>query len=120
MRFEVLLSENENDFRNAAAIPECPLTDFPSYYGQLLTKAEAEKTELLELQGIGSLGIPSKDFQYMGTIEQTVMEFLRNHEYPRAVRILCRDPRELTAYMAVYNFWYAEDKASRLNNGKWD
>jgi len=120
MRFDVLLADAENDFHNAKPAPDIPLAGYPAYYTQLLTRAEEEKAAVLDLQGIGSQGIPSKDFQYMGTIEQTVMEFLKVHRFPETVRILCRDEKELTAYMAVYNFWYAENKASRLNNGKWD
>ena len=55
-----------------------------------------------------------------GEIEQAILDHLKEHDYPKEVRIVCDNEDVAKEYRVVYNFWFAESKAARLNDGTWD
>lgn len=72
-------------------------------------------------------GITSVDFPSISTgvygyplaqaavvAEKAIMEFLRDHNLPRQVRMVCHTEETAKVYRQTYNFWYAESKADRM------
>lgn len=119
MRFEVIAA-TEEDYAKALPKPECPVTEYSSFYEDLLLKAAREGIHQLDLQGVGLRSKPSENFQYMGMAEQSIMRFLREHGLPEKVRMLCVNDEELKQHMVVYNFYFAGEKSTRQNDGRWD
>lgn len=118
MRLDVLVGTTE-EFENALAAPQSG-EDAAAYYGKLLDDAADKKTDCLDLKSVAPLEKQSDNFAVMGTIERTILDFLKDHEYPKAVRIVCNDEDTARTYKVVYNFWFAESKAERLNGEGWD
>ena len=42
------------------------------------------------------------------------MDFLRSHDLPQRVRMICHTERAAAIYRQAWNLWYAEDKDMRL------
>ena len=119
MRFSVKAGTME-EFNNSIPRPECGVSGYRDYYTGILEKACTEKKELISLKGLSLNDRPSTDFQYMGIMEQTIMSFLQNNEFPRNVQIICDSEECATRYKVVYNFYYATDKTSRMADKSWD
>lgn len=45
---------------------------------------------------------------------KAIMEFLRTHELPERVRMVCHNEAAAAVYRQTWNLWYAEDKGSRV------
>ena len=45
---------------------------------------------------------------------KAIMDFLRDHELPRRVRMVCHTESAAEIYRQAYNMWYAGDKTQRL------
>ncbi|MDD3347115.1 O-acetyl-ADP-ribose deacetylase [Oscillibacter sp.] len=45
---------------------------------------------------------------------KAIMEFLREHDLPQRVRLVCHDEATAAVYRQTWNLWYAEDKACRM------
>ena len=118
-RFEVTLrSEHAADpfVPNTVSDPRA-LADL---YQKTLIQAEQSRAELVCFESIPFAEKKSTNFQNILILERTIMEFLRAHDYPRTVRILCENEDASELYKVVYNFYFPATKADRLADGKWD
>ena len=59
-------------------------------------------------------------FQAINVLYRTMRDFQDSHSYPQEILIYCEDDRVLNLYMVVWNMYYAADKPSRMNDGRWD
>lgn len=109
-----------------AAGPVCPENGAPlpkalaDTYRACLSAAEAAGVETADILAVPTGVYDSRLFQTATTTLQTVRDFLLTHEYPKTVRILCADGREVMTYKQAYNFWFADTKAARMNYEGWD
>lgn len=89
-------------------------------YEAALAAAEKAGAETAYFPPIPAADLNSTMFQAITLIYQTMREFQASHANPRQICILCNDDRVLQLYMVVWNLYYAEDKAGRMNDGRWD
>lgn len=89
-------------------------------YEAALTAAEEAGAETAYFPPIPAADLNSTMFQAITLIYQTMRKFQASHTNPRRICILCDDDRVLQLYMVVWNLYYAEDKADRMNDGRWD
>lgn len=86
----------------------------------VLERAAEDKADEVEI-GAGRPREKNSDmFSDATRIENEVVTFLRNSEYPRIVKIICASDAETELYMMAYNYWYATEKDERINDGRWD
>ena len=52
--------------------------------------------------------------QAAGVALKAIMDFLREHDLPRRVRMVCHTEEAAQIYRQTYNMWYAGSKAERL------
>lgn len=93
-------------------------------YGEaaLLASCYRSCLELAEQQGIETVDFPSISTgvygypmaQAAGVALKAIMDFLREHELPRRVRMVCHTEAAAEIYRQTYNMWYAGEKAERL------
>lgn len=85
-----------------------------SCYRSCLLLAEARGIETVDFPSIstGVYGYPMA--QAAAVALRAIMGFLREHELPRRVRMVCHSPEAAEIYRRTYNMWYAEDKDGRL------
>jgi len=119
MRLEVLKADGE-EFAKATAKPECGPGEIAEYVISKLAETEKAKSVVCSFQGYPTSGTKSTDFRLMGNMERAIVDFLRSHEYPKHVRILCEDDESVKMHKVVYNFWFAEDKSLRMKDESWD
>ena len=85
-----------------------------SCYRSVLTLAEA--------QGIGSVDFPCISTGVFGYPKaqaavvalKAIMDFLREHDTPKTVRIVCHSEGDADILRQTYNLWYAGTKDERL------
>ena len=85
-----------------------------SCYRSVLTLAEA--------QGIGSVDFPCISTGVFGYPKaqaavvalKAIMDFLREHDTPKTVRIICHSEGDADILRQTYNLWYAGTKDERL------
>ena len=85
-----------------------------SCYRSVLTLAEA--------RGIGSVDFPCISTGVFGYPKaqaavvalKAIMDFLREHDTPKTVRIVCHSEGDADILRQTYNFWYAGTKDERL------
>ena len=78
--------------------------------------------ELAEEHGIETVDFPSISTgvysypmaQAASVALKAIMDFLREHELPRRVRMVCHTEAAAEIYRQTYNMWYAGEKAERL------
>lgn len=85
-----------------------------SCYRSCLLLAEAHGIETVDFPSIstGVYGYPMA--QAAAVALKAIMDFLREHELPRRVRMVCHSSEAAEIYRQTYNMWYAEDKDGRL------
>lgn len=115
MRLEVVLG-TQADYEAAIPAPGAG-EDVAAYYqDQLACSAE----DTVTFQSIPPQDKPSQAFALMNVIESAIMEYLREHESPAQVRIICTDEEIARLYKVVYNFSFATTKAERMDDDHWD
>ena len=85
-----------------------------SCYRSCLELAEAHGIESVDFPSIstGVYGYPMA--QAAGVALKAIMDFLREHDLPRRVRMVCHTEEAAQIYRQTYNMWYAGSKAERL------
>lgn len=115
-RIEVI-SNNPEAF--ALAIPrptgEATKVNFGGYVTAKLEEATAAKVEILDFQGLPESGKNSEMFQNINFVEEALVNHLMANEYPKKVRIICDSETMDNMYRVVFNFYYADTKAARLD-----
>ena len=85
-----------------------------SCYRSCLARAEEMQLESLAFSSIstGVFGYPV--FAAATVAEKAIMEFLREHDFPRRVSMICHREETAQVYRQVYNLWYAGEKSQRM------
>lgn len=116
MRIEVI-SNNPEAF--AAAIPrpegEATKQNYGGYVTAKLEEAAAAKLEVLDFQGLPEAGKNSEMFQNISFVEDAIVTHFKSNDYPEKVRIICDSEVMDNMYRVVYNFYFADTKAARLD-----
>ena len=88
--------------------------ELASCYRSCLLLAEERGIESVDFPSIstGVYGYPMA--QAAGVALKAIMDFLREHELPRRVRMVCHTEAAAEIYRQTYNMWYAGEKAERL------
>ncbi len=116
MRLQVYLgSQDEYDAAVDLYQEESSLRE---YYTRILS--EARDSDSIDLKSIPLQRKPSEAFRLMGLIEDAIVAYLRDHNRPQTVRIVCTDEDIARMYKVVYNFRYADSKANRMDDDHWD
>lgn len=118
-RLEVTV-RNENSFDNIIPNTSSDPRALADQYRTALTQAEQSKAEILSFESIPFVERKSTNFQNILILERCIMEFLREHDFPTKVRILCESREVAELYKVVYNFYFPATKADRLDDDKWD
>ncbi len=105
------------DFIKNPTINALKLAD---YYRRKLAEASDTDTEVLTFESITFVEKNSKNFQNIYILEKCIMDYLREHEFPKKVQIACDDNKIAELYKVVYNFYYPGSKAERLDDESWD
>lgn len=93
------------------------LTDF---YEEKMTAASDAHTDILTFENIAFVEKNSDNFQNIYILEKCIMDYLRAHEFPKKVQIICNSKEIAELYKVVYNFYYPGSKAERLDDESWD
>ncbi len=90
----------------AAALASC--------YRSCLRLARDHGIETVDFPSIstGVYGYPMA--QAAAVALKAIMDFLRENELPRRVRMVCHTEEAAAVYRRTYNMWYAGDKSQRL------
>ena len=115
MRLDVLLG-TQTDYEAAIPAPGAG-KDVAAYYQDQLAHSAGDA---VEFQSIPPQDKPSQAFALINVIEGAIMEYLREHESPAQVRIICTDEEIARLYKVVYNFSFATTKADRMDDDHWD
>ena len=85
-----------------------------SCYRSCLALAEAHGIETVDFPSIstGVYGYPMA--QAAAVALKAILDFLRGHDLPRQVRMVCHTEQAARIYRQTYNMWYAGSKAERL------
>lgn len=85
-----------------------------SCYRSCLLLAEEHGIEAVDFPSIstGVYGYPMA--QAASVALKAIMDFLRDHELPRRVRMVCHTERAAEVYRQTYNMLYAGEKSERL------
>ncbi len=85
-----------------------------SCYRSCLTLAEEHGIETVDFSSIstGVYGYPLN--QAAPVALKAILDFLRSHELPRRVRMVCHTEDTARVYRQTYNMWYAGKKSERL------
>jgi len=94
------------DCGEAAALASC--------YRSCLLLAEERGIESVDFPSIstGVYGYPMA--QAASVALKAILDFLRDHELPRRVRMVCHTEQAAKIYRQTYNMWYAGEKSERL------
>ncbi len=117
MRLSVIM-ENEEVY-NAAIPAPAPGVEGQACYDYYTEQLKAANGDCVNFQSVQKQDPPSKSFFLMGVVETAIMDYLREHESPEQVRIICTDPEVARLYKVVYNFNFAISKADRMMEDDW-
>ena len=62
----------------------------------------------------------SQSFVKINAQLSLIMDHLNSGSFPEKICIVCPDDETMKEYMVVFNFYYAESKADRMNDDRWD
>ena len=98
--------------------------DTPCLRGEpaLLASCYKSSLEVAAVHGIRTVDFPSISTGVYGyplpqasTVAlKAIMDFLRSHDLPQRVRMVCHTEQAAAIYRQTWNLWYAEDKDMRL------
>ncbi len=111
-------------FADSAVIAELPapehMNDLAHICQAALEEADAKQISTLIFPALPLAKQTSLMFQAINVLYKTMRDFQDSHSYPQEILIYCEDDRVLNLYMVVWNMYYAADKPSRMNDGRWD
>ena len=85
-----------------------------SCYRSCLELAEEKGIERIDFPSI-STGVFGYPLPFAATVAlKAIMDFLRTHELPLEVRMVCHSEEIADVYRMTYNMWYAVDKAHKM------
>ena len=117
MRLSVIMGD-QKEYGAAIPAPE-PGTDGQACYDYYTKQLESAGGNCVDFQSVPVQARPSDAFFLMGVVETAIMDYLREHDTPEQVRIICTDPEMARLYKVVYNFNFAVSKADRMMEDDW-
>ena len=85
-----------------------------SCYRSCLTLARDHGIKTVDFPSI-STGVYGYPMAQAATVAlRAIMDFLRENDLPRQVRMVCHTPQAAEIYRQTWNLWYAGEKADRL------
>ena len=118
------LDEQSGAVAETAILTELPAPEhmmvLADIYRSALEQAAEQQISTLLFPSIPPAELNSTMFQAISIIYKAIIDFQSSHRCPEEIRIFCEDDRILQLYMVVWNLYYAEDKSSRMNDGRWD
>ena len=120
-RFEIIVGD-EAAYADACDLPAdmSSRATFLAHITEVLACAEAKKQDVAYLKALPAAENPADNFQQINYQEGAVVEYIKAHEYPQKIRIVCTSADEQGQYQMTYNFFYAVSKADRMGLDKWD
>jgi len=115
MRLEVLTGTAE-EFEHAIVCPCGDVTRLDS----ILQKISTEQVSVASFQSVVPSEKQSDNFSIIGDIMRAMLTFMDTHTYPEKIRIVCDSEETARLYKVIYNFWFAEEKAERMDDDSWD
>jgi len=115
MRLEVLTGTAE-EFEHAIVCPCGDVTRLDS----ILQKKSTEQVSVVSFQSVVPSEKQSDNFSIIGDIMRAMLTFMDTHTYPEKIRIVCDSEETARLYKVIYNFWFAEEKAERMDDDSWD
>jgi hypothetical protein len=89
-------------------------------YLEDMRAADLTGETIVNFPGIPNAPQPSLVFQACSVVYAALNHYMEEHDRPSRVRIFCDDEGVRKMYMVVWNLYYATDKDSRMNDGRWD
>ena len=118
MRLSVV---NGNEAEFAAAIPApAQSADGQACYDYYTEQLAAAEGGTVSFQSLPKQDPPSKSFFEIGVVESAIVDYLRDHDRPEQVHIICNDAEMARLYKVVYNFNFAVTKDDRMMEDDWD
>lgn len=118
MRLSVIMG-NEEEF-NAAIPAPTQCADGQAFYDYYTEQLAAADGGIVSFQSLPKQDPPSKSFFDIGVVESAIIDYLRDHDKPEQVRIICDDSEMARLYKVVYNFNFAVTKDDRMMEDDWD
>ena len=91
-----------------------------SGYQKALEDADAKQISTLVFPSLPLAKQASRMFPAINALYKLMRDFQDSHAHPEEILICCEDDQVLNLYMVVWNMYYAADKPSRMNDGRWD
>lgn len=119
-RFDVIVN-NGDVYKNAADLPENHRTrdDYAAYLKECLESGGPDIDEA-HFKAVGLTDQRADNFQNISVQEGAIIDYLREHDRPEKIRVICPDEDTATLYQMTYNFYYATEKGDRIGLEKWD
>lgn len=115
MKLEVIIGTSE-EYERALA---CPVDDL-DVLNSILQKKSTEQVSVASFQSVVPSEKQSDNFSIIGDIMRAMFTFMDMHPYPEQIRIVCDSEETARLYKVIYNFWFAEEKAERMDDDSWD
>ena len=115
-----VIERKENETINCIKHPTNNALELADFYKDKLIEASGANTDVLSFENIIFVEKPSENFQNIYILEKCIMDYLREHEFPKKVQIICENHKIAELYKVVYNFYYPGSKAERLDDDNWD
>ena len=89
-----------------------------SCYRSCLELAAERKFNSLDFPSIstGAYGYPLS--QAASVALWAIMDFLRKHDFPRQVRMVCHTPEAANVYRQIWNMWFSGTKTERMETAE--
>ncbi|MDO4487517.1 MAG: hypothetical protein Q4B67_00300 [Eubacteriales bacterium] len=111
----IIRKKTDNELENSLITPTTTKTEFKTFLTSVLKQASSEEKESLFLGGLKCHNKPSDDFLNMSIMEQIIVDFLRNNEFPKKVHIICDSSESVRRHKQVYNYRFAETKSDIMH-----
>lgn len=115
-----VIEKKENESIDFIKNPTNNALELADFYQYKLAESSEKKEEVLNFENITFVEKTSDNFQNIHILEKCIMDYLREHEFPKKVQIICEDNKVAELYKVVYNFYYPGSKAERLDDENWD
>ena len=111
-------------FVSTAAVSELPepdrMAELSQAYQKALEDADAKQISTLVFPSLPLAKQASRMFPAINALYKLMRDFQDSHAHPEEILTCCEDAQVLNLYIVVWNMYYAADKPSRMNDGRWD
>ncbi len=121
MGIEVAVGTEESLKNAAEKMPDFrTMEEAAAYILGFLDSAKEKGEDTAVLYYTAPSGKPSDQFSSINRFEKPIVEYLRTHDAPETVRIVCDSEDTARLCKVVYNMYYADSKKARIDDDQWD